>query len=519
VLDLGSRFEGLLSLGKSLRTFFEHDREDRWIGALVGGLELFFNAVAKGIVNIWNKIKDAFGLPTDKPGNGFKFLSDAEYGVSFSESSSSSSSPPATTPVLQGMGSLKAVDQVNLLCWLYTRNIAIAKETSSACDNASWFITNTLTGEVARLPSKKDTTTGLYTTVEAKQEGSYKVEAYGEKNGKHVPGYWGEVPVIMTTLLEDVSNDPQKIGGFFGVPTAEKGYAYQNPSDINSSKTRIPQTELKHPSYNNQTVYMNWAYSEINYKGTKYYMIHTGNSANEFMYVKQEEFSKVIWPVNSHSPTDYWGWRTKPSTINLPLSQKIIEFHYGVDVGGGGDVRAIMDGKLTYAQDTGARGYTIILEHTIAGFGTFYTLYQHLSSTDFPTSTDVANKKAYKAGVKIANMGGSGANGQATYNTHLHYELMKTRSSPYSLYSINPLGTYADRDTRNDARPISSYNPDPFFVNVSSYGFLFNPYFDWEFYEPVPKQAQPVIFSHYSSYGNIYPENKVNPQTINSGEG
>ena len=31
----------------------------------VGGIELFFNAVAKGIVNIWNKIKDAFGLGPD----------------------------------------------------------------------------------------------------------------------------------------------------------------------------------------------------------------------------------------------------------------------------------------------------------------------------------------------------------------------------------------------------------------------------------------------------------------------
>ena len=234
--------------------------------------------------------------------------------------------------------------------------------------------------------------------------------------------------------------------------------------------------------------------------------------------VEKQNISRVVWPVPSRAGVtdDYWGWRSKPS------NNKVCEFHYGADVGGGGstrDIVAIMDGTLEYAANTNdARGYTVILKHSIAE-KTFYTLYQHLSSSGFPTSTDVTNKKPFRAGEKIANMGATGGD----YATHLHFELMRIKpalgtSTPFSYYSINPLGTYPDRDTRNTARPISPYNPEPFFKKNNSGNYAYNTKFDWLFDDPVPKNAQPVRFSHHSSYG-IYNKNAGESQTINPGEG
>ena len=233
------------------------------------------------------------------------------------------------------------------------------------------------------------------------------------------------------------------------------------------------------------------------------------NKAGKTDPVEKQNISKVVWPVPARSGTtdDYWGWRSKPSNTS------VTEFHYGVDVGGGGssrDIVAIMDGTIVSVDWLSGRGNTVILQHDIAGIGKFYTLYQHLSGSDLPTSNDVNNGKKYKAGDKVANMGNTGTGS----DIHLHFELMKTRhTGTYSLYSINPLGTYPDRDTRNTERPISPDNPQPFFMKNKSGNYEFNRSFDWNFAEPVPKKAQPKRFSHHSSYATV-----SNP-VINSGEG
>ena len=58
-----------------------------------------------------------------KPGSGFKFLSDAEYGVKFGANGGSSNAP-LTVPgggsmAPAGSGMLKEVDQVNLIRYLH----------------------------------------------------------------------------------------------------------------------------------------------------------------------------------------------------------------------------------------------------------------------------------------------------------------------------------------------------------------------------------------------------------------
>ena len=489
----------------------------------VGGI-LFAGFGGSGGVftKIFNAITGWIWGGPDAPGKGFDFLSDAEYGVKFGDGGTSGS-PPMTggegpTPQATGSGLLKAVDQVNLPCNLQdSGTIAVIPEILPVpYDGISWKKVNTITGEETQLPSHKVTTGHDYTTVDAKQEGSYIVYATGTLQGKTVSGCDGSIPVVVSKPLMRNSNSPQNTGPFNGVPTAVNGYAYQSPGE-NRDRVQLKDMTYKNDSsYAGKTAYFLTALSEIKYNGIDYFMVITMNLDKMVMYIKQSELSRVLWPApdrpDDSVTTDYWGWRSKPS------NRKITEFHYGVDVGtqaqSGLPAVAMLDGTLVYVERAKERGYTVMLKHSIAGIGEFYTLYQHLSATGLPSVAGI-NTKKYKAGEQIAIISGSGSTSESNYDIHLHYEIMRTPPArntegmiSYSYHSINPLRIYADRDTR-DPRPANApvYNPEPFFVQSpiqeDNNKYVFNSRFDWNFDEPVRKNKQPVISSHYKDYGII----------------
>ena len=68
----------------------------------------------------------------------------------------------------------------------------------------------------------------------------------------------------------------------------------------------------------------------------------------------------------------------------------------------------------------------------------------------------------------------------------------------YSLRSVNPIGTYCNRDYRDTDRPISTYNTQPFFNGGAGEKFVHNP--SWSFSDPAPGYKRPVISSHHTSY-------------------
>ena len=215
---------------------------------------------------------------------------------------------------------------------------------------------------------------------------------------------------------------------------------------------------------------------------------------------------KVVWPVpTQHVPSDYWGWRKHPDTGE-------IAFHYGVDVGAkvNGVIKdhtivAIMDGVVDYVTTSaGARGAVVVMKHNLDG-ETFYTVYEHLKTDNLPTKGSTI-----LAGKEVGSMSNSG-----TKDKHLHFELM--RSPPeynsagvitYSLYSVNPIGTYCNRDYRNTARPISTYNTQPFFNGGAGDKFAYNP--NWNFSDPVPGYKNPVISSHHTKYAILEGTEKPN---------
>ena len=208
--------------------------------------------------------------------------------------------------------------------------------------------------------------------------------------------------------------------------------------------------------------------------------------------VDAQNISKVVYPSldrpdlpNTSQPLngDFWGYR-----------KKVARFHQGPDIGTQGDTTlnaiAIMDGKVISVINHSVRGWTVVLEHNIAGLGKFYTVYQHLQSSGLATVDTMI--KAGDTNNIVGKIGNTGDPGDGSgYDYHLHYELMKTPpvnlSKTYigtSSHSINPLMLYCStdkRDTRIANNP--TYNPQPFFHANSENNYVFNAKFDWKYSE------------------------------------
>ena len=216
-------------------------------------------------------------------------------------------------------------------------------------------------------------------------------------------------------------------------------------------------------------------------------------AASNATAVEKQNISKVYWPTENTQPSYFFGHRSG-------------SFHSGVDIGTGGlteyninnydiPVYAIMDGTVYSAKrNQGARGHVVILEHNIAGFGTFYTLYQHLRDKNNDYGELPTEGTWYKAGDRIAYIGASGTFADPPRSAHLHFEMMRTlppglpTGSYYTMEPVNPLIMYHyAHDTRDPRYVTKIWNPNPFFTlsgNIRStsavYTFLsVNPYFNW----------------------------------------
>ncbi|MCL2707468.1 MAG: M23 family metallopeptidase, partial [Dehalococcoidia bacterium] len=218
------------------------------------------------------------------------------------------------------------------------------------------------------------------------------------------------------------------------------------------------------------------------------------NKAGKTDPVEKQNISKVVWPVkNAHNCSSNWGWRH--------LSEKDpVRFHLGSDVGAANvDALAIMDGVVVLRGYFGARGYTIALEHNVAGIGKFYTLYQHLQNGGRPAMDTKIN-----AGDPVGIVGNSGDT-NVPYDYHLHFELMKTLPNPSTFsgqtttaQTINPLSEYCGHDTRS----VENYlNPNPFFKwNLEKQKYEFSTTFGWNYDEPDPNSTLPKFCSHHTDY-------------------
>lgn len=94
--------------------------------------------------------------------------------------------------------------------------------------------------------------------------------------------------------------------------------------------------------------------------------------------------------------------------------------HNGIDISAAvnTDVYAAAPGKIVYAASMGARGNTIIVEHSIGNGYSYYSYYQHLNSFT-KTSGSVS------AGTVIGKVGNTGGN----YGYHLHFGIVRGASS------------------------------------------------------------------------------------------
>lgn len=122
----------------------------------------------------------------------------------------------------------------------------------------------------------------------------------------------------------------------------------------------------------------------------------------------------TLWPTSSHVLTSSFGYRTDPFTGKAA-------FHAGIDIAGenGGPVYAAGAGKVVTADESGARGRYIIIEHPNG----LQTWYMHLSKIQVDVGESVDR------GEQIALLGSTGR----STGPHLHFQVVK-QDKP-----INPL--------------------------------------------------------------------------------
>ncbi len=123
----------------------------------------------------------------------------------------------------------------------------------------------------------------------------------------------------------------------------------------------------------------------------------------------------VIWPTHSKVITSSFGYRSDPFN-------GVSAYHSGIDIAGsiGDPIYAAMDGVVTTAEQMGARGKYIILQHDNG----LETWYMHLNTMLVAPGTKVSK------GQKIALLGNTGR----STGPHLHFQVVK-QNKP-----VNPLG-------------------------------------------------------------------------------
>ncbi|QQZ63520.1 peptidoglycan DD-metalloendopeptidase family protein [Paenibacillus sonchi] len=123
----------------------------------------------------------------------------------------------------------------------------------------------------------------------------------------------------------------------------------------------------------------------------------------------------VLWPTQSKVITSSFGYRSDPF-------KGVSAYHSGIDIAGsiGDPIYAAMDGVVTAAEQMGARGKYIILQHDNG----LETWYMHLNTMLVAPGTKVSK------GQKIALLGNTGR----STGPHLHFQVVK-QNRP-----VNPLG-------------------------------------------------------------------------------
>ncbi|SDM39449.1 M23 family metallopeptidase [Paenibacillus jilunlii] len=145
------------------------------------------------------------------------------------------------------------------------------------------------------------------------------------------------------------------------------------------------------------------------------------NTAKANLQAKQARAEKarlapaVLWPTQSKVITSSFGYRSDPFN-------GVSAYHSGIDIAGsiGDPIYAAMDGVVTAAEQMGARGKYIILQHDNG----LETWYMHLNTMLVVPGTKVSK------GQKIALLGNTGR----STGPHLHFQVVK-QNKP-----VNPLG-------------------------------------------------------------------------------
>ncbi|KWX80375.1 hypothetical protein AMQ84_03790 [Paenibacillus riograndensis] len=145
------------------------------------------------------------------------------------------------------------------------------------------------------------------------------------------------------------------------------------------------------------------------------------NTAKADLQAKQARAEKarlapaVLWPTQSRIITSSFGYRSDPF-------KGVSAYHSGIDIAGsiGDPIYAAMDGVVTAAEQMGARGKYIILQHDNG----LETWYMHLNTMLVAPGTKVSK------GQKIALLGNTGR----STGPHLHFQVVK-QNKP-----VNPLG-------------------------------------------------------------------------------
>lgn len=124
--------------------------------------------------------------------------------------------------------------------------------------------------------------------------------------------------------------------------------------------------------------------------------------------------SGVLWPTTSRAISSNYGYRSDPFKGSSA-------FHAGIDIPGrtGDPIYAAEEGRVTAAEQSGARGKYIIIEHE----GGLETWYMHLSALDVTPGEQVAK------GDIIGKLGNTGR----STGPHLHFQVVKHNKT------VNPL--------------------------------------------------------------------------------
>ncbi|MFP4975934.1 peptidoglycan DD-metalloendopeptidase family protein [Paenibacillus sp. CN-4] len=129
--------------------------------------------------------------------------------------------------------------------------------------------------------------------------------------------------------------------------------------------------------------------------------------------------SGVLWPTTSRAISSNYGYRSDPFKGSSA-------FHAGIDIPGrtGDPVYAAEEGRVTAAEQSGARGKYVIIGHE----GGLETWYMHLSALDVSPGEQVAK------GDVIGKLGNTGR----STGPHLHFQVVKHNKTVNPLEYVKP---------------------------------------------------------------------------------